>query len=237
MSLNAARPRLRGSSGGPGSAATGGGRTTRRPDRDRQQVGQVGIPRTLGADRTFGITPTLRRQLCATAVYTLTNTSGSYAEQTVTLNTGYHLDGSLDATGFQRYMAFYSKCFVIASRFRVSFARFQTTVAPITCGFAVSTNGTSLAGQIQAIDNGLGKYRLLGTNPNSLVMQGKLNHAHFLGKPVYLDDPQLFCTASAGPSQIIVLHAYTQSAGSNENTTVLVEVVQDVVFTDPIPFT
>ncbi len=63
--------------------------------------------------------------------------------------------------------------------------------------------------------------------------------AKFLNKPKVLDDPQLFSTNAASPSQIIVAHVGVQpvelSVGAIKLDYVL-EAEFDCVFTDPIPF-
>jgi len=237
MSLNAARPRLRGG-GGPGSASTGGGKTTRRPDRERSQLTVSGVPRTLGGDRLLGITQTLRRQLAFVQYATISLAAqNTYNESYLYLNSAYHVDTALNSVGFAKYMAFYTKCFVVSARYRVSYQWIPSTPGGVVVGVNVTTNTASLGTAVQAIETGLSRHRPLGLSPDNCSITGAVNHARFLGKPNYLDDPQLFCTIAAAPGQVVVLHVWGQTGNATGVLEVTIEIVQDVVFTDPIPFT
>lgn len=193
---------------------------------------------SFGADRLLGVTQTLRRELVATQSGILTSTSGAYAENTLILNTAYHLDSAtLNSEGFTAYMGFYSKCWVLRSRIKVKVVS-AAGAHPWFLGSVISTNGASFGTKEKAIDNGLCDWQVGFQNPDRATFTTGVDHARFLGKPKYLDDPQLFCTTSAAPSQIVVWHLCGQS--TDGATTIqfyyTVEVVQSVVFTDPIPF-
>lgn len=194
---------------------------------------------SLGADRLLGITPTLRRQLVLAQFNGFTVSTTTYAEQIVTLNTGYHVINSADAIGFDKYMQFYSKAWVLHSSWKLTGVSNVASDGGFFVGCCVTTNSTSLGAPAALVENGLCSWQMVNINPDRFQMSGKVDHSKFLGKPIYLDDPQLFCTASAQPSQVVVLHFGSQSGGSSASgkVTYMVEVVLDVVFTDPIPFT
>ncbi len=193
---------------------------------------------SLGGDRLLGITPTLRRQLAVTFFASLTSTAGAYAEIAFVLNTGYHVFGSTDSVGYDKYMQFYSKAWVVASRWEVRGVYIASGTNGAFVGAGVTTNSTSLGSGVAMIDNGLSKWTTAYVNPDRVRLSGRVDHSRFLGKPVYLDDPQLFCTSSAQPAQVIVLHLGVNALNSGTGTfEYAIEIVQDVVFTDPIPFT
>lgn len=197
-----------------------------------------GVPRTLGGDRLLGITQTLRRQLAFVQYATIAlPTINTYNESYLYLNSAYHVDTALDSVGFAKYMAFYTKCFVVSARYRVSYQWVGTTAGGVMVGANVTTNTVSLGTAIQAIETGLSKHRPLGLAPDNCSITGAINHARFLGKPNYLDDPQLFCTIAAAPGQVVVLHVWGQTGVATGTLQVTTEIIQDVVFTDPIPFT
>lgn len=173
-------------------------------------------------------------------------TENIYAEQAAVLNSPYDPDPTLggeSAQGFAKNMAFYSKCFVLRARWRVDWAVLLTTsglapnTVPTFVGVTITTNTSSLSSAINAINNGLCQYRLLAQNPDTCRQEGVVDIGAFLNKPQVLDDPDLFCTSSGNPNQIVALHNW--ALGTSANNTVYYGVLLefDCVFTDPIPFT
>jgi len=185
---------------------------------------------------------TQRQTLIWTYATELTYTT-TYAENAFLMNSPYDPDtafGGTQPTGFAKMMAFYSKCFCIANRIRVTAVNTTngTIVAPIAFGVTVSTNSTSLGSVAGAISNGLTTYDLIGTFPDHRKFEQTIDVGKFLNKPKVLDDPQLFCTASANPSQIIVAHVWGQSM-TPTTTSILALILEseyECIFTDPIPF-
>jgi hypothetical protein len=171
---------------------------------------------------------------------TLAPTAGSYAEYNTLLNSPFDPDpslGGLSATGFAKYMAVYTKCFVQAARYKVKFL--NSTGVPNVSGCTVTTSSTSLGSALAAVSSGLSQYDLMQSNPDHRTYIGSVDIGKFLDKPDVLDDPQLFCTASANPAQLIVLHAWVSNSSATAASLVIAtfEVEFDCVFTDPTPFT
>jgi len=201
------------------------------------------VPRfNLGKDTLLGLAASQRRTLAFTRVLNLsTGATGGYQEAAFTINSGYHIDGSLDATGYDKYMAFYSKCFVVASRVLVRGVVIDNaTTEGVVVGCTVSTNNTSFAALSPAIENGMADWEVVFNVPDRFVLNQSVDVKKFLHKPNVLDDPQLFCTASALPGQVVDAHFWAQATGTTGATIKLqtvIEVLIDCVFTDPIPFT
>jgi hypothetical protein len=208
------------------------------------------FPRTqlasqLLAHRLLGLPQTRRLTLQWWNADSFTMTEGIYAEQAAVLNSPYDPDPTLggeSAQGFAKNMAFYSKCFVTRARWRIDWnvllsSGLAPNTAPTFVGVTITTNTSSLSSAINAINNGLCEYRLLGQNPDTCKMEGVVDIGAFLNKPQVLDDPDLFCTSSANPNQIVALHNW--ALGTSGNNTVYYGVLLqfDCVFTDPIPFT
>jgi len=167
----------------------------------------------------------------------------TYAENAFIMNSPYDPDaafGGTQPTGFAKMMQFYSKCFCVASRYKVTVVNTTngTIVAPIAYGITVSTNSTSLGSVAGAIANGLVTYDLIGTFPDHRRLDMSIDVAKFLNKPKVLDDPQLFCTSAANPSQVIVAHLWGQSMTPTTTSIValILEAEFECIFTDPIPF-
>jgi len=162
--------------------------------------------------------------------------------QQVILNSPFDPDaalGGLSAMGFAKYMAFYSKCFCLGARAKVKFATVDTgtNIQPMAVGATITTNSAALVNLVSAVQAGLCDYRVLAGNPDSASLTVGVDVAKFVDKPDLLDDPQFFCTSSANPGQLIVLHIWQNlyAAASTKTLSGLVEVEMDCVFTDPIP--
>jgi hypothetical protein len=195
-------------------------------------------PRNWLSSHIGGFPQSQRDTLNWVAKGTQNNNASIYAENVVILNGPYDPDaalGGLSAAGFAKYMAIYTKCFVLAVRYRVHFNNVSNQVA-ITCGTTVTTNSTSLSSDVNAIQSGLCDYSQCYANPDHRVFNSSLDIAKFIDKPDILDDPQFFCTPSANPTQIVCLHIWSQNQNSSVQQFVdyIVEVSFDCVFTDPI---
>lgn len=225
-------------------------RKTRKNTRVSTVTRSVAIPpRNFIHDHVAGAPQTIRRTLAWAYFTTFDTTHNTYQEPTVvTLNNPYDPDaalGGLSASGFAKYMAFYTKCFCIAARIKVKYATNAATGVgetnfPMAVGVVVTTNSTALGGVVNAVQNGLCDYRVHNESPDSGVLDMSIDVARYLNKPKVLDDPQLFCTSTAGPSQVICAHLFTDSVVSSAITTGItyfLEVEMDCVFTDPLPFT
>ncbi len=199
------------------------------------------IPRAnLGTETLLAVPQSQRVTLAGTYYGTLsTGATGGYAEATFPLNNPYN--GGSSFTGFAKYMQFYSKCFALGSRIMVrGVVANNATTAGLIVGVSVSTNGTSLGSAGAAIDAGLVAWEVAFNIPDRVHLQEGVDTARFLNKPRVLDDPQLFCTATAGPGQLLIAHLWVQATSATAaaiNFPYVVEILTDAVFTDPIPFT
>ncbi len=223
-------------------AAQATGRTKRRGDRgDASGVGgnpskgNIPGPR-LGVERPLGVPQFVRRTLVLSGLNGPTGTTGAYGEFFLTLNDAYN--GGTSAAGYSKYMAFYSKCFVVGARVLYKFANTTASKAPVVVMCTITTNTSSLSTAKQAIDNGYCDWRVVSSSPDNGVLQHTVDTGRYLHKSKVLDDPQLFSTASAGPAQVIVAHIGVQdpNAAGTVSVTGSWEVEYSVVLTDPIPF-
>jgi len=201
------------------------------------------VPRpTLSRDTLLGLASTQRRTLAfALTAVNVTGAAGAYSETIVGLNNAFSVYGGASAIGYAKYMAFYSKCFVVGSqvRFRGTVGGVTATI-PAQVGLTVSTNNTSFVSAATAVDNGMVDYMVVGLNPDRVEIRQSVDVKRFLNKPNILDDPQLYSTAAAGPAQVIDAHlwiATTAGAAGVATLAGIVEIELDCVFTDPIPFT
>jgi hypothetical protein len=195
-------------------------------------------PRNWLSSHIGGFPQSQRDTLNWVAKGALNNMGSIYAENVVILNGPYDPDaalGGLSAAGFAKYMAIYTKCFVLGVRYRLNFTNVSIGAATIVGG-TVTTNTSSLTTDVNAIQSGLCEYSLCYTSPDSRRFDSSLDIAKFIDKPDLLDDPQFFCTPSANPSQVVCLHIWSQNQNSVTQQFVdyVVEVSFDCVFTDPI---
>jgi hypothetical protein len=199
-----------------------------------------GVPASLGADHLLGVSQSIVRDLAIFVSGTLNPVAaGGYAETSCFLNSAYNAFSSGSLDGFSKYMAFYSKCFTVGARARAVFTALDNNTYPVVVGLVTTTNSTSLGSAPAAIQNGISKWDQLFLNPDTRTFTTTLDVANFLHKPRVLDDPQLFSTVSAAPSQQIVAHFFSQNNAptGTQALTISIELVQKCVFTDPIPFT
>jgi len=224
----------------------------RRPKGTREITNTGGTPATSSviprsnylSTNVAGVTQSLRRTLVGGFSGQITVNASSYNETTFGLNNAYSVYASVAATGYAKYMALYSKCFVLGSRQKVKLLTNSTSATldlqnPMIMGYTITTNSTTLGLVATAIGAGLCDYDVGQYNPDRHVVGGRVSVSQFLDKPQVLDDPQLFSTASAGPGQVIIGHLWFYNFGTVNNTivTFATDVELDVVFTDPIPFT
>lgn len=223
----------------------GGGGANQEQNRGPVFVGGSGLTNFL-ARNLMGTNQSRRGTLAWGNSGSFSLTLGDYNESVATLNNPYDPDPTLggeSATGFAKWMAFFSKCFVTRARWRADYAVLLQTsglapnVAPTYVGATVTTNSSSLAGFTAAVTNGLSQFRLLAQNPDTCKFEGIVDIGRFLNKPQVLDDPDLFCTASASPAQIICLHSWAENTSANSTVLYSIIVEFDCVFTDPVVFT
>jgi hypothetical protein len=198
-----------------------------------------GVPSSLGADHLLGVSQSLVRELVIAGSGTLNPVAaGGYTEFLTYLNSAYSAAGGSNMDGFGKYMAFYSKCFTVGAKLRVTFTVLDNNTYPVVVGVVTTTNSTSLGSAVAAIQNGICQWDQLFLNPNTRTFTTSLDVANFLHKPRVLDDPQLFATASAQPTQQILAHVFAQNNAptGTQALTYTFELVEKCIFTDPIPF-
>jgi len=172
----------------------------------------------------------------------------SYTELGVyVINSCYDPDaggGATQPAGYAKLMAFYTKCFVVASRFTLKGVLTTSAFgsgdpASAIIGITCTTNTTSLGSIPAAIEPGLTDYRVISTSPDGYEMSLGIDIARFVDKPQILDDPQFFSTVAANPAQLVCVHVFAQnySATLTNGVVAVTEIEFDVVFTDPQPFT
>jgi len=199
------------------------------------------VPRmNLGRDTLLGLAQSQRRTLSFVGSAAISGAAGVYAENTVNMNNAFSVFGGASAIGYAKYMAFYSKCFVLGSTIHAKGVVIDNAAtAGLVAGVTLSTNSTSLASFPAAIENGMCDWTVAFNLPDRFDFKQSVEVSKFLNKPRILDDPQLFSTSSASPTQLVVAHIWTQPTGGATaiNFSVVFQVDLDCVFTDPIPFT
>lgn len=205
------------------------------------------VSRSYLSTHIAGTSQSMRQTLCWNAYNGLVLVVNTYTEPIVVrLNSCYDPDAAIGGTqpqGFAKWMAFYTKCYVLRARIFVTVINDTTTgVTPGGCltqvGVTISTFISNFSTIFQAIQNGLQKNTAIGNSPDRASFTMSVDVGKFMNVPKVIDDPELYCTASSNPTQVIAAHVWAQSetnAGSSIFYTVKVE--YDCVFTDPQPFT
>jgi len=142
----------------------------------------------MGADTLLGIARSTRRILTRVGGVNLdTGATGGYAETTFTLNDPYN--GGTSAVGYAKYMAFYSKCYVVGASIVVKGILEAAVGFGNINGLTTTTNATSLGTAASAIANGMCDWRVVYTNPDRIQLVQAVDVKKFLNKPIVLDDP------------------------------------------------
>jgi hypothetical protein len=174
--------------------------------------------------------------------------TGTFSEAGIfNLNSAYDPNGSTSAAqpaGYAKYMTFYSKCYVVAARIKVKMCAYinaSEIQPPNVLGVTISTLGSSLSTYTQAIEIGLCDWSVVQYSPDFHQFTESIDVAKFLFRSKVIDDPQLFSTVSANPGQLITAHLWSypliSSSQGIANICYGVEIEQECIFSDPIPFT
>lgn len=159
----------------------------------------------------------------------------------IVLNGPYDPDnavGGTSAHGFAKYMAFYSKCFVLGARIKVKGTKTAASTPGALMGMNITTTASTSVAAVTSIQDGYCVYQVVNSYPDRFSLELACDVAKFLDKPDVMDDPQLFCTSSANPSQIIVANIWGSNYSvTSEFVTFVIEVEFDCIFTDPVEFT
>lgn len=202
-------------------------------------------PRNYLSTHIPGITQSLRRTLVGSVPTYFNVAASSFNEITaICLNSAYRFYGTTNAFGYDKYMQFYSKCFVHGARIKwkastasmVSGANYH---APLTWGITITTFSTALTNVAEALQNGLTSYEMTCLSPNTVTLTEGVDVGKFINVPNILNDPQLFSTFNSQPAQFIYAHCWVDSRVPTVTPLVIgtLEIEFDCTFTDPIPFT
>ena len=216
---------------GANEGAQPGAQTVNIPKRGMLSLGPAAVRQSHRETLNWAYVPSYR---------TLAGSSYSEFFQ-ITINNPYDPDvavGGTSAHGFTKYMAFYSKCFVLGARIKVSGVVGQIAGPGCVLGMNITTSTSASTAAVTNIQDGYCKYQVVYANPDRFSFDLGCDIGRFLDKPDVLDDPSLFCTSGGGPLELVVAHIW----GSNYSTSAqqiscVIELEMDCVFTDPIPFT
>jgi hypothetical protein len=148
--------------------------------------------------------------------------------------------GGSSATGFAKLMAFYTKCFCVGARAKI---KVQADNGGNNFMFIhtaqLSTLSTTSTGITETITAGLVDWKVTSDSPDHAELNMAVDVGKFLHKPKVLDDPDLFCTSSAGPNEAVYLHLgfYPNFTAGSYLQCYAAEIEFDCWFTDPKPFT
>jgi len=227
-------------------SAVGLGQEKKRYKKERAPVAAISnAPTRTLASKTSGFPQQQRRTLNLYYFRQLNLGTVTYGEDTCTLN-GLFDPTSIGATqpiGFAKYMAIYTKAYVVKCKWRVQFGCATSTgtnpsPGPIQIGATVTTNTNNLNNVETAIGVGLCQYGYITASNDTKKMEGVVDIGKFLDRKSVKEQQDLYSTVAANPSQIVVLHIWGQNPGPTTvqmATQVLLEF--DVIFTDPQPFT
>ncbi len=213
------------------------GRSAKIPGQDYLRTHMPGVPQSL--------------QL--TCSYSTSTDSGALAANTYTEPQVFVMNGAFkpdnagtgdSVTGYTKYMAFFSKCFVRAARIKVRYAIAGASgqgipLQPLIFGVTVTTNNTTLGSIDKAIEAGLCDYALRNAHPDSGILTVGVDVAKFVNVPEILNNPDWYGNSSSNPAQLIFAHVWCQSlaALATQHVFFTVEIEMDCIFVDPIPFT
>lgn len=197
--------------------------------------------------------PGVAQSLQTTLSFSTSTDSGALAANTYTEPQVFILNGAFkpdnagtgdSMTGYTKYMAFYSKCFVRAGRIHVKFRATGASgqgipLQPLIFGVSISTLVNSLGAIDKAIEGGLCDYRLINVNPDGGEVSVGVDVARFANVPEILNNPDWYGDSGLNPAQKIFAHIWCQSlaALATQHVFFTVEIEMDCIFTDPIPFT
>jgi len=210
------------------------------------------VPRpNFGAHHFLGVTTQLRRTIVWAGTSYIATSSENFVDfQQIRVNDAYSPDTSIfssSATGYAKYMEFYTKCCVRGLRLNVSFAIEEGEVgtpalaktAPTLVGVVFTNTATPLGSFSDAVDNGLQRWRMLSSSASNCSFSLGLDVGKFLGVADLLDSSSAFSTASASVSNIssIWAHLWYRNQGTVGGRLAFgVELEMDCTFTDPKQF-
>jgi hypothetical protein len=162
------------------------------------------------------------------------------------MNGAYDPDAAFSAgqpAAFAKYMQWYSKCVVRASKIHV-YMNTQPVVqgdqssTPIMWGITLLTNNTAPASLLEAVTGGPRVYTMQFANPDVKSLSTEVDIAKYLGVNDLENNPDYACTAISNPGQLVVAQLWLDNnTGATSLVQFHIEVVYDVTFYDPILIT
>jgi len=209
------------------------------------------VPRVgLSSDHLLGTPQTIRREMGLAITAGLPNVAaGARSEYAVFANAAYQPFSTQTPAGYGKLMAFYSRAFVVGARIKLHCQNLiypGTATAPTQIQnsalrtVAITTSSTALSTGTIAIDQGLSKWKLMGVSPDTWQTTIGVDVSRYLNKPRVLDDNSLSSLVTTNPTNGIFFHVGVDNLNSSAQTVSVVdtfELVQDVIFCDPITFT
>ncbi len=222
-------------------------RKPRQGRRGRGVTGGAAPMASLGSEKLLGVSQTLRRTLCfVNSDFMNISSAGATNQVTFALNNAYRPQVGLAqaAPGFDKYMTFYTKAFVLGATIKVKFVNSTSNVYNLTWvgrfqalhGLVVDTTNPTVVPD-PTIAQGLSDFMHTGTGEGRGQFTKSIDVGRFLNKPYVLDDPNLLCTPTAGPSELIYANFWSQQITNDVSCAWTTTILMDVVFTDPQPFT
>lgn len=202
-------------------------------------------PPNMQVHRLLGTVQRLRRTLRYVGYGTTQCPEGATVQQNYRLNSAYQPDSSTNPYGFAKYMAFYTKCYVMGVRFKESFVVDTDNTSVITdqpnrfkgvVGLSIATTNPTIVTS-NAVAQMLTDYRMVGTTSQTGSISLGLEVAKFLDKPSLLSDPDLYSTVAAPPIDIIYAMLWITAERNDLQVTRMTVIDFDVMFVDPVPFT
>jgi len=149
-------------------------------------------------------------------------------------NTGYHVDGTNNAAGWNDMMDFYTKGFVVGGRASIKAAVVGGSMMHLT--FSLSTTNAQPATVTEAVKAGRTSWAVQSTYAPAVTLPMEYDVSEVLTKPKVLDDPELYSTRTSAPlSQIYLTFNAMNPSGGALTVAFMFSLELTVVFTDPIP--
>lgn len=237
----------------PSAKAMGRKKQRRRGVRQPGQPGAAGgvtsgqVPSArMGADHLFGVAQSTRRDLIyVTSInMALSGTPPVYTQSNFRLNTPYQPQvGGGNATGFNKMMAFYSKCYTLGARIRVTYGVGLSDSElsgdfNVFVGLSINTENPTIT-----LANAIARELTVFSNHTRGMASGRLQNsvdvARFLDKKWVVDDPALYCEETIAPVELIygqVWAGHEYYVAGPTSIDAVVEIAFNCVFTDPKPF-
>ncbi len=142
--------------------------------------------------------------------------------------------------GYDQIKNMYDHWVVIASTISCTFI--NTSAETMVCGISLKDNAVVLTDDRQTIENGSGKYAVLGpigSSSDSKTIRLQVNPNKFLGRSHPLSDPQVKGDADANPTEQAYFHVWAGDVTGNNPTAIQASCYLEytAVFIEPVGLT